>query len=140
MGLTSSPASPFSPGGPGSPGSPCGDKHLSISGPRSPQPSPGLGSPGLGPPALLWREAGEDTYLISGGPCAPLPPRLPVSSRLSLERPGGLATPSPSWASDPVPSSLTQTPGLPHHPCLYTTAGCTPTGSTVLRAAQVPGR
>lgn len=90
--------------------------HLAGSGPRSPRPSLGPGPR----PSRGGRRG--NAHLISGGPCAPLPAGLPVSSRLPLERPEGSATPSPSWAGTPCRSPS---------PRLYATPGCTPTGSAV---------
>ena len=106
--LTSSPASPFSPGGPGSPGSPWGRTSVGLGpglwplpGPPPPPyfpPSPALPHlswertrVGLGPSRLPPHptpgcfRGSVNTHLIPRGPCAPRPPRLPISSRRTLE-------------------------------------------------------
>lgn len=108
--------------------------HSSISGLASAQTAAG---PVLAAPPRAWAHPGcggrrvgghpVNAHLVSGAPCAPWSPRLPIGSRLTLERSEG--QPRLSLLGGPEP---------PCQPCSRT-AGCCPASPTVLPCLR-PGR
>lgn len=90
--------------------------------------------PGPGPTLAVveggWGGHPLNAHLVSGAPCAPWPPRLPIGSRLTLERSEGSALPVLAGGTRaPVPALLTQTAGC----CL-----ASPTILSCLRPGRVP--